>query len=168
MNWLEKSLKAILLKNRWNHNLAWHLSWSILALLENVAMTTLSLITWRVPLGNRFWSTSVFSLSKRGAKLKSDLPKSKSLVFCLLGFRLSVFNSSFCATYSSPPKKIETLILTRFLRQLVNVITGRRQNLIIIWRNTSMAFFFLKLWRDQSSAGLGTLPLRKLSVISVT
>jgi hypothetical protein len=59
-------------------------------------------------------SNSVFSLSKRGAKLKSDLPKSKSLVFCFLGFRLSVFNSSVCVAYSSPPKKIETLILTRF------------------------------------------------------
>jgi hypothetical protein len=57
-----------------------------LALLENVAIATLYLITWRVPLGNRFWSNRVFSLSKRGAKLKSDLPKSKSLVFCLLGF----------------------------------------------------------------------------------
>lgn len=54
-----------------------------------------------------------FSLLKRGAKLKSDLPKSNSLVF-----RLPVFNSSVCATYSSPPKKFETLILTCFLRQL--------------------------------------------------
>jgi hypothetical protein len=49
-----------------------------LALLENVAIATLSLITWRVPLGNRFWSNRVFSPSKRGAKLKSDLPKSKT------------------------------------------------------------------------------------------
>jgi hypothetical protein len=60
-------------------------------------MATLSLITWRVPLGNRFWSFRDFSLSKRGAKLKSDLPKSKSLGFCFLGFRLSVFSSSVCA-----------------------------------------------------------------------
>jgi hypothetical protein len=31
---------------------------------------------------------------------------------------LWIEGSSHCATYSSPPKKIETLILTRFLRQL--------------------------------------------------
>ncbi|MBO0783081.1 MAG: alcohol dehydrogenase catalytic domain-containing protein [Ktedonobacteraceae bacterium] len=31
---------------------------------------------------------------------------------------------------------------------VVNVNTGWRQNLIIIWRNISLAFFFLKLWRD--------------------
>jgi hypothetical protein len=40
--------------------MAWHLISSFLALLENVVMAALSLITWRVPLGNRFWRSSIF------------------------------------------------------------------------------------------------------------
>ena len=40
--------------------MAWHLSSSMLVLLRNTAMTTLDLIKWRVPLGNRFWSNVAF------------------------------------------------------------------------------------------------------------
>jgi hypothetical protein len=57
----------------------------------------------------------LFSLKtwRKAEKRSTEIEKLRVL---LTWFSLAVFNSSVCATYSSPLKKIETLILTRFLQ----------------------------------------------------
>jgi hypothetical protein len=65
-------------------------------------------------------SNVAFFSSSAGAKLKRDALKSKSLAFCsLVRYSLVILNSTIRVTYSSHTEKIETLILTRFLRQLI-------------------------------------------------